>query len=388
MTTIHPEKAAENGQTSRDAQRFLHRPRRRAAAVVAAVLIVAGAALVITRPFSASGPAGSSVIDNPDPTSLATVTRQDLSAQAQVSATLGYAGSYSVVNQAQGIFTALPAAGRIISQGQALYRVNSGPIILLYGSIPMYRSLSEGMSGADVKELNADLVALHYATSSELGPGSDYFSSETAHALELLQQHLGVAMNGALDLGQAAFLPAAVRVTTVSTTLADLAEPGQQVLQATSTTRQVSIALNADEQSEVAAGDKVTIVLPNNETTPGVISSVGTVATAPAATGPDSSDSSPTITVLVNPVYPAATGDWDQAPVNVAITTGTVADALVVPVDALLAQPGGYAVEVAGADGIRRLVAVSLGLFDDGDGLVQVTGPSVRPGERVVVPAL
>jgi len=66
----------------------------------------------------------------------------------------------------------------------------------------------------------------------------------------------------------------------------------------------VSIALNAGEQSEVAVGEKVTIVLPDNQTTPGVISSVGTVATAPAAAGPGSSDSSPTITVLVNPADP------------------------------------------------------------------------------------
>ncbi len=54
------------------------------------------------------------------------------------------------------------------------------------------------------------------------------------------------------------------------------------MLTATSTTRQVSIALDASEQSEVAVGDKVTITLPNNQTTPGVISAVGTVATTPS----------------------------------------------------------------------------------------------------------
>ena len=33
-------------------------------------------------------------------------------------------------------------------------------------------------------------------------------------------------------------------------------------------------------------------------------------------------------------------------------------------------------------------VPVSLGLFDDADGLVQVTGKDIDPGEKVVVPAL
>jgi len=41
-----------------------------------------------------------------------------------------------------------------------------------------------------------------------------------------------------------------------------------------------------------------------------------------------------------------------------------------------------------GADGVHRLVPVTLGLFDDADGLVQVTGTSVSAGAQIVVPAL
>ena len=92
----------------------------------------------------------------------------------------------------------------------------------------------------------------------------------------------------------------------------------------------------------------------------------------------------------VTPSDPGATGTWDQAPVQVGITTDSVGDAHVVPVTALLAQSsGGYSVEVAGA-GVgtgNRLVSVSLGLFDDADGLVQVTGPGLAAGQEVVVPS-
>ena len=89
----------------------------------------------------------------------------------------------------------------------------------------------------------------------------------------------------------------------------------------------------------------------------------------------------------VTPSDPAATGTWDQAPVQVGITTASVPDALVVPVTALLAQStGGYAVEVAGAGASHHLVPVSLGLFDDADGLVQVTGSGLAAGQQVVVP--
>ena len=44
--------------------------------------------------------------------------------------------------------------------------------------------------------------------------------------------------------------------------------------------------------------------------------------------------------------------------------------------------------EVVGAAGIHRLVPVSLGLFDDADGLVQVTSSGLSAGDRVVLPKL
>jgi hypothetical protein len=341
----------------------------------------------------------------------ALVEKRTLSAMISQGGTLTYraradGSPYSVINQAGGIYTRLPAAGQVISQGHVLYRVNDSPVVLLYGSTPAYRTLSAGATGPDVAELNADLVALHYATSSQLSPTSASFGWATVTALEKLQAALGVTQTGTLTLGQAVFEPSAVRVTTVSAPPGGGARPGQTVLQATSTTRQVQVALDASQQTDVAVGDKVSITLPNNHTTPGVVSSVGAVATCPSSSGSGGSGSStaapgtdacssgssasatPTITVGVTPAHPAATGRWDQAPVQVGITTARVRDALVVPVSALLARAGaGYAVEVVGAGASNHLVPVSLGLFDDADGLVQVTASGLAAGQKVVVPA-
>jgi Putative peptidoglycan binding domain len=279
-------------------------------------------------------------------------------------------------------------------------------VVLLYGSTPAYRTLSAGASGPDVAELNKDLVALHYASSAELGPTSEYFGSATVTALEKLQAALGVSQTGTLTLGEAAFQPTALRVTSVSALPGGGARQGQTVMQGTSTARQVQVALDASQQTEVAVGDKVSITLPNNHTTPGVVSYVGAVATCPSSSGSGGSSSSstapgtdncssgssgsatPAITVDITPSHPAATGRWDQAPVKVGITTAIVRGALVVPVSALLAQSdGGYAVEVVGAGVRRHLVPVSLGLFDDADGLVQVTALGLAAGQEVVVPA-
>jgi Putative peptidoglycan binding domain len=373
--------AADSSQPQHAQALPRHRGRVLAAGLVA--LAGAGAAVAVASPF---GGRHSEAAGNPVPAAFATVTTRSLTSQTQVTATLGYTGHYTVVNQAQGIVTALPLVGQVIRQGQVLYRIDRRPVVLLYGSTPASRSLAGGalasdVTGPDVRELNADLVAMGYASKADLNPRSDEFSWATTAAVERLQAHLGLPETGSLDLGQVVFLPSAARITNVSAILGAMAGAGQSVLSATSTGRQVSIALDAALQSEVTAGDKVTITLPDGRLTPGVVSSVGTVATA--GTG---ENSPATVTVEVAPRRPDDTGNFDQAPVQVSVTTASVAGALVVPVTALLARPGGnYAVEVAGAGGARRLVAVSTGLFDDADGLVQVTGSGLADGQRVVV---
>ena len=381
LTTDHDSLARPPAQAS-------IRPRRRRAFGVALVTVAVVVAVVVTDPFRGSGTANTAAIDSGYRTSTATVVRQDLSSQTNVDATLDYAASYSIVNQAQGTLTGLPALGETVSQGQVLYQVNSNPVVLLYGATPAYRSLSDGatasdMTGTDVAELNSDLVALGYATTAEIPPGSDEFSWWTKQAVEKLQAHLGVTQTGTLTLGQEVFLPGPARVTAVNGILGAPAPTGGPVLTASSTDPQVTVALDAAQQSEVTVGDKVIITLPNNQTTRGVVSSVGTVATVPSGGG------TPTITVEVTLTNPSLTGGVDQAPVTVSITTATVKDVLVVPVDALLAlSGGGYAVEVVEPDGLHHLVAVSLGLFDDADGLVAVTGAILSAGQHVVVPTL
>jgi hypothetical protein len=375
-----------------------------ATAVLAAVTVTGAVAMK-------SGAKPASAGAQPPPAHIAQVQKRTLSAIVSQAGTLTYrarsdGSPYSVINQAGGTYTKLPAAGQVIRQGEVLYRVNDRPVVLLYGSTPAYRTLSAGASGPDVAELNADLVALGYATSSQLSRTSASFGSATVTAVEKLQAALGVTQNGTLTLGQAVFEPTAIRVTTLSAQLGGRTQPGQTVMQATSTTRQVQMALDASQQTDVAVGDKVSITLPNNRTTPGVVSSVGAVATCPpssgsggpgsssAAPGTDtcssgsSGSATPTISVGVTPSDPAATGTWDQAPVQVGITTASVPGALVVPVTALLARSGGgYAVEVAGAGVRNHLVPVSLGLFDDAGGLVQVTASGLAAGQQVVVPA-
>jgi hypothetical protein len=142
------------------------------------------------------------------------------------------------------------------------------------------------------------------------------------------------------------------------------------------------VDLDAAQQTSVKPGNHVAITLPDGRTTSGVVTAVGKVANT------DASSNSVTVPVSIAPRNPRATGTWDQASVQVQITTARVRSALVVPVDALLALTGGgYAVEAIDLRGLHHLVRVTLGLFDDADGLVQVSGSGLFPGQRIVVPS-
>jgi hypothetical protein len=353
------------------------------------VALVAAGAVSAWRaggfPPATSSGAGQQSVAAP---ATAAVTRRDIAAVTPVTATLGYAGSYTVTGQGGGTLTWLPSAGLVIGQGQVLYKTGNGsPVVLLYGSVPDWRALAQGVTGQDVNQLNHDLVALGDADSADISAlGWDYFSWETQAGVQNLEERLGVSSPPvSLPLGQVVFEPEALRVSQVTGSLGGPASG--PVLAATSDRHVVMIPLDVSEESEVKAGDAVTVTLPDGTTTPGVVSSVSKVATTSG--GPGGSGGTTTIPVEVKLTRPGAAGSLDQAPVTVNITTATAYNVLVVPVTALQAQSsGGYDVEVAGAGNTRRYVSVQVGpVFDDADGLVQVTG-ALTPGQRVVVAAL
>ena len=306
--------------------------------------------------------------------------------------------------QAAGTFTALPSAGQVVRQGQSAYSVNGLPVVAavrVRPRVPQPVGGHERDRRAAAQRRSGRPRRCHR---SELDPGSSYFSAATATALDKLQSSLGLTQTGTLPLGQVVFLPTALKVSSVSATLGAPAQPGAAVLQATSKTRQVTAQVDATQQPEVTPGARVSVVLPDGRTTPGVVTSVGTVAAAPSGNGSGSSSSdnsnssgssgssgstAATINVGIQLSDPAAAGTLDQAPV-----AGHHHDRHRArrPRRAGRRPPGaaepGYAVEVAGRTAPVTSSRCHSGLFDDADGLVQVTGRACRPGQQVVVPQL
>jgi peptidoglycan hydrolase-like protein with peptidoglycan-binding domain len=314
--------------------------------------------------------------------SLATaeVQRQDLNGQTKVSGTLGYAGSATVQSPLAGRVTWLPKAGAVIGRGGTLLAVDNQPVQLFYGSIPAWRDLADGVDdGPDVKELEWNLVVLGYDPDRTMTV-DDHFTAATAAAVERWQKARGLDQTGRFTTGMpAVFLPWAARIQTLNATVGGRAAPGAPAFTVTSNVHQVTVDLDVSRQSYVKPGDRVDVVLPDGRHTAGRVSDVGRVA----ETQGSAPNQTTTITVTIELDHPNAGGRLDQAPVDVYITTQSRRGVLTVPVTALLAlKEGGYALETVDVSGRRKLVPVRLGVFSNG--MVEVSGPDLRPGVKVV----
>jgi hypothetical protein len=352
------------------------------AAVLVAVTALGGAVAISGADASTSAA--------PEPaTGTATVTKGTLSAMVAMPGTLTHrarpdGSPYSVVNQARGVYTELPEDGDQIDCGSVLYRVDDVPVLLLCGTVPAYRDLGAGDRGSDVRQLNANLHQLGYDEGAAVDPEGDLFTAATERALGVLQRRKDLDATGTLEFARTVFLPEPVRIAGVTGRLGGSAEPGGEVVAATSGTLEVQVTLDAAQQGEVSEGDLARITLPGNKLVTGKVDRIGAVAQSRDERGDVADATIPAFIALDNPADAAG---LDRAPVRVEITTTGVEDALSVPVTALLGKSGGgFAVEVVRDGDRRELVGVTLGLFDTTGGRVQVDG-DLAEGDVVVVPA-
>jgi peptidoglycan hydrolase-like protein with peptidoglycan-binding domain len=351
-----------------------------AAVAVLALAVVAVGQAVLRRPRPPA-PAGQVA------TAMAPVTRGTVTQRIQIAGMLGFDGSYQVAHQGQaGILTAAAQPGAVVRRGGVLYRVDNQPVRLLFGTLPAYRDLAAGMpDGPDVHQLEQNLAALR------LDPGrvDQRFTGATAAAIRRWQTRWGLPAwrrTGALPLGAVVFAPVALRIGQVPAVVGTSVAPDAPVLAATSTRRVVTAQLPADRQSLVHAGDKVRVTVGGaSAPVPGTVVRVGRVAATPETDqgGADGGPQPATVTVTVRADLPVGGPDLDRAPAQLAITTASHRNVLLVPVVALLPAPGGgYQVRLASGERVR----VRPGLFDSTAGTVEVRG-ELTVGQLVQVPA-
>lgn len=116
----------------------------------------------------------------------------------------------------EGTVTAVPEPGEApAAAGDVLFSVDLRPVVIAQGAVPSFRDLHQGMSGADVAQLQGLLGQLGFLE----GDADGTFGARTKAAVEQWQRSLGLRRSDQLgtvlarDVLYVAELPARIRLT-------------------------------------------------------------------------------------------------------------------------------------------------------------------------------
>ncbi|MFD8382093.1 peptidoglycan-binding protein [Streptomyces sp. NPDC059679] len=370
------------------------------------VLVAAGAvAVTAVAVVGALGLGGGDGSDSGGPDSgrgdrTVRVTRGTLVEETAVDGTLDHGPEVPFETRAEGTITWLPKAGKTVTRGQTLLRVDEKPVVSLYGDLPMYRELAVGrdpdrpLRGLDVKQFESNLAMLGYSGFTV----DDTYSQLTADAVKRWQKDLGRPRTGKVGTGDIAYVSGPIRIARTSVRVG--AQATGNVLSYTSTARSVTVEAPAGETGWAERGNRVAVELPDGHTVKGRVAEVGQDASpAQGDGGGEGGDGggdgdaakNAKVPVLIRIEDQEALGQLNSAPVTVRYVGRKRENVLTVPVAALVAlAEGGHGLEIAdagGADGDGkggRFVAVKTGLFANGK--VEVSGSTVREGLKVRIP--
>jgi len=348
------------------------RRRRRLRWLVVGVSVLAVLGVGTTVAITRLGSRPVAAAEAPDKPETVDVQKMDLAEKETMTGDLGYGTPQALAGRRPGTITALPTQGSVLDRNSVIYQVDARPVVLFLGTLPLYRTLSAGMTdGPDVKLVEENLRDLGYRG---FGTPNEEFTTATATAIKKWQKKLGVDQTGVIELGDVVVTATPVRVSTVSAALG--ADAAGEVLEYTDTTRWVTAELDETQKDLAKVGAKVTLTV-DGKAVPGTVMTVIPGA-APDPNDP-AADQTQTYTATVSIDDVAAIGAVDSGSVDVVVTSGERKGVLAVPVGALLAlAEGGYAVELASG----KLVAVTTGLY--ADGMVEVSGEGLTEGAQVV----
>jgi peptidoglycan hydrolase-like protein with peptidoglycan-binding domain len=352
-------------------------------------LVAAGAVLVTVAAAGAAslGLGGARGDDAPAgrrtaPAATAPVTRETLVETTTLAGDLNYGAATPLTSPAAGMVTWLPEVGITVRRGDPLLRADELPVVLLYGSLPMYRALGAGAKGADVRQFERNLAALGYAGFTV----DETLSAATVAAIERWQRDIDLPPTGTVDKERVVYAPGAVRIAEHRVRVGGAATG--EVLTYTGGTKMVTVKADAGRTGWAKKGTVVTVTLPGGVALTGKVDRVGADA-VPAPGGSPADAASPgtdgaAVPIIVTIANQRALAGVGQTPVDVRYVARRRPDVLSVPVGALLAlAEGGYGVEIV-ADGSVRTVAVEVGLF--AAGRVEVRGDGLADGVTVGVP--
>jgi peptidoglycan hydrolase-like protein with peptidoglycan-binding domain len=396
-----------------DSQRFQFRKPRRlvvgvaiSVSVMVAVLWWAGTRIRSTSQAEA--------LARPPSAAVTTIRAQEM----VVRSTLTLAGSVSggttmPVPPPQLLGDVTPVVTRVavmrngrVRGGTLIADVSGRPVFVLQGNFPMYRALTEGMTGPDVAELQAglinagygvfdatgkfgestaaalrDLYAAYDYTITSSGSGSTSPSPSTSPSASTSPSP-SMSASRALSAGQVPTIPVGeivfvkslpAIVVTVNTPVGSI-QPGGAIVTLSSGHLDFHATVPAVSAGQVRLGMRAVVTVQGSQR-----SFAARVDSVPAA----GSNSTNVTLRSAEPVPHDLAGQTAQAVVTISATSGRV---LAVALAALQSEPDGS--PAVGVMSHSRVILVPVKVGETGDGYVEITGETrvIRPGTLLVIP--
>ncbi|WP_022928353.1 peptidoglycan-binding protein [Patulibacter americanus] len=309
----------------------------------------------------------------------ATVTRGAVRQEKMLPGTPRTVGRRTLRAGLAGVVTWLPAVGTRVELGQPFVAVDAHPVLLLRGTVPAFRTFERGMvPGPDVWQLES---ALHRRGDLRT-PADARFGAATTAAIKRWQRAQGLRRTGILPFGTVVFAQRGFRVASHPTPVGGTVAVGGPALGVATGGTEVRADVPLAEGRLARRGASVTVLLPDGRSTEGRITGV---ARPVERKDPDSGATTVVIPTTVTPRDGRRVARFARTSVNVRFVTTARLGVLRVPVAALVAlDDRRFGLEVPTPGGSTERVSVQVGLFSGG--LVEVRGPRVRRGLRVVVP--
>ncbi len=347
--------------------------KKRILTLIAVAVVAGGAWFGLSRLGRATPAAAQDSADTSDGEQVSERTSaieiKTLSRKQEFNADLGFGKTRDLFAQVEGTLTWVPDLGQEIKPGEKIWEIDRQPVIYMPGDLPMYRDLYKGVKkGDDILQLEEFLIAEGFGPDGWLADNS--FNARTRAAVKAFQKARGMTEDGLLGPAELVVGQVSLRVETRAN-LGDLTSSGP-VLTVTDADAIVTLTSSSRQLANFQQNPEVVIVLGDSTELPATLDRVkSTPADETGAFGYE-------IRYLVDAEIS------DAQPVKVKLVQVLAANALTVPVDALIAlAEGGYAVEVkTGVGNVLRGVDV----IDFDDTTVAVTGDVVE-GDQVVIPS-
>jgi peptidoglycan hydrolase-like protein with peptidoglycan-binding domain len=235
------------------------------------VVGVGVAAIVAVGLWVVTGNDASTTTETVAALNFAEVERTTLEDVTSLEGTLGfvagdplvYAGSsdgiVTITAGTSGTVTSMASDGETVVEGEILYTADEQPVIVFYGDIPAYRTLStRSADGTDVVQIEEALTRLGYDEDEDLDLDGD-FTYSTKYAIEALQEDLGIDETGTLEFGSYIFVDGPIFVAETLTDVGSAVNPGTPVI-ATSSVPGGTVTAVASEGDILVHGDTLFVV--------------------------------------------------------------------------------------------------------------------------------